>query len=311
MAEDEKQKSSFNHTIKNLSKNYWAVATIILAVLLILSIALNNTSSVSPTFAGNAVVDFAKSQGLNAELVDVAEDEGLYLVTLNIDGQEVSVHATKDGKNMIPSLYPLTSTTNTNTNTNTQTEIPKTNTPTAKLFIWSYCPYGVTALTPFAEVAKLLGTDANFKVYLYYAGHGDFEEQQNKIQACIQDLGYEQYWDYAEGFANNIYNKCSGDIDCNLEESTKLMNTLGIDSSKVLSCVDTKGDTLLEEHYNAAKDAGVSGSPSLVVNDVLTSTARTAEAYKQAVCSAFTTDAIPAECDETLSSSAGTTSGSC
>jgi len=307
MAEEQETKK-FKSTIKNLSKNYWAVATIVLAVLLVLSIALNQEPKVNPTIAGNAVVDFAKSQGMDAELISVTEEQGLYFVTLNIDEQEVSVYTTKDGKNMISSLYPLTSTTNTNTNTNTQEEVPQKEIPTAELFIWSYCPYGVTALAPFSEVAKLLGDSANFKVYLYYAGHGDFEVQQNKIQACIQDLGFD-YWDYAETFANEIYTKCSGDADCDLEESVKLMKSLGINSDAVLSCVETKGEALLEEHYNKAKDAGVSGSPSLVVNGVLVSVSRTAEAYKQAVCSAFTT--APTTCEETLSSTSGTSSGSC
>ena len=78
--------------------------------------------------------------------------------------------------------------------------------PSIGLYIWSYCPYGVTAQVPFAQVAETLGTDANFKIYLYYAGHGDYELQQNKIQACIQDLGYEtEYWEYSQGFVNNIY----------------------------------------------------------------------------------------------------------
>lgn len=78
--------------------------------------------------------------------------------------------------------------------------------PEVGLYIWSYCPYGVTAQLPFAQVAEALGESADFQIYLYYAGHGDYELQQNKIQSCIQDLGYEnEYWDYSQAFVNNIY----------------------------------------------------------------------------------------------------------
>lgn len=145
---------------------------------------------------------------------------------------------------------------------------------------------------------------------LYYAGHGDFEEQQNKIQACIQDLGYEnEFWDYVETFASTIYNECSGDIDCDLKESTTLMNSLGINSGAVLTCVEKDGETLLAEHYAAAQELGVTGSPTLVINGVKASVSRTAEAYKQAVCSAYET--TPTVCETELDSTATTTSGSC
>ena len=33
--------------------------------------------------------------------------------------------------------------------------------------------------------------------------------QQNKIQACIQKLEPEKYWDYAAGFVTDIYNSDS------------------------------------------------------------------------------------------------------
>ena len=84
--------------------------------------------------------------------------------------------------------------------------ITQSATPEVGLYIWSYCPYGVTAQVPFAQVAETVGSSADFQIYLYYAGHGDFELQQNKIQACIQDLGYgDEYWEYSQGFVNNIY----------------------------------------------------------------------------------------------------------
>jgi len=100
-----------------------------------------------------------------------------------------------------------------------------------------------------------------------------------------------------------------GNIECDLDESTKLMKSLGIDSAKVLACVDSQGDSLIEADFENAKSVGVEGSPSLLVNGVKVSSARTADAYKTAICSGFTD--VPEECSETLDSTGSTASGSC
>jgi glutaredoxin len=307
------KKTGYKNLLKSLKQNYWISATIVLAILLLVSTSTNSCTGavVSLETAGANVLKFASEQGVEAEIVSVSEGDSLYEVILLINEQEAPVYVTKDGKTLVPQPIPLTEEqkeTSETATTATTEEIPTSENPSSELYIWSYCPYGVTALTPFTEVAKLLGGD--FKVFLYYAGHGDFEVQQNKIQACIQELGYTtEYWNYAETFATEIYEECYGDANCDLEKSTTLMNSLGIDSAAVFSCVETSGETLLEEHYNAAKKASVTGSPTLVINGIKASVSRTAEAYKQAVCSAYET--APTACDETLDSTAATTTGSC
>ena len=123
--------------------------------------------------------------------------------------------------------------------------------------------------------------------------------------------GLPHYGHLLTGFVKDIYPNCgvSRDIDCDKTGSIKLMNSLGIDSSKVMSCVDTEGDVLIQEHSQLASELGVTGSPTLVINGVKSNAARTSEAYKQAVCNAFNT--APAECSTTLDSSATTTAGNC
>jgi hypothetical protein len=54
---------------------------------------------------------------------------------------------------------------------------------------------------------------------------------------------------------------------------------------------------------------GVSGSPTLIINNVDYSGARTAEAYKTAICSGFTAE--PTECSQTLSEDSTSANGSC
>jgi hypothetical protein len=309
-----KKKSGSKKILNDLKQNYWISTTIILAILLTVSVISgisHEDETISPDDAGAAILQFALEQGAEAELINVTDTGSLYEVIISISGEEATIYATRDGKNLVPYVYPLTagSTNQTTTETTTpKTTTPKTLNPISQLFIWSYCPYGVTALTPFAEVAQLLG--GNLEVVLYYAGHGDFEIQQNKIQACIQDLGYTaQYWNYAKQFAADIYEACYGDLECDLKQSTELMDSLEIDSAAVLSCVDEKGEALLEEDYTKAQQAGVTGSPSLVVNGVKSSAGRTANAYKEAICSGYET--APAECDTALDSTTETTSGNC
>lgn len=311
---EEKKVSNKKNITEMMRKNPWIVSTLILGALIIVLLIGSFVGGitgkvVSSNEAGENLVKYLNGLASSeVTLIDTSTDQDMYLVTVGYQGEEIPIYVTKDGKYYTMSLLPISDSTS-QTNTQTQTEVPQTDMPSAGLFIWSYCPYGVTALKPFSQVAELLGDAANFKVYLYYAGHGDFEVQQNKIQACIQKLDSDNYWKYAETFVDEIYEKCYGDIDCDLEESTKLMDSLGIDSDAVLSCVDSEGEQLTEEDSNAAKSAGVSGSPTLVINGVKSNSARTAEAYKTAVCSAFT--ASPEECGQELDSTGTTASGNC
>lgn len=305
-----KRKFNTKDLTEKIRKNPWVLATVLLSVfcliLLVISFSGNLTGNVSQDKVGTYLVEFYNSKGFaGLELESVGIKDDFYIINASYQGETIPFYVTKTGYlvgNSLLSIVPVkTSTTNT--------EVVKSDKPTAELYIWSYCPYGVTALAPFADVAKLLGSFADFKVYLYYAGHGDFEEQQNKIQACVQESEPEKYWDYAKAFAENIYTKCSGDKACDLKESTALMKSLGIDSAKVLSCVETQGKQLLEEHSDAAQSAGVQGSPTLIINGVQTSVSRTAEAYKGAVCSAF--NDVPSACSQTLDSTGSTASGNC
>lgn len=311
------EEHSSEHTPKKkkhevLRENPWIISTFVLGIfvliMLIGSFGGMTGKAVSGSEAANAILDFANANGANAELVGVEKEGVFYKVTLSIQEQEIPVYVTKDGKYFTSSLISLVE-EETSTETET-TEIPKSDKPVVELFIWSYCPYGVQALTPFAEVASLLEDNADFKVVLYYDGHGEHETQQNKIQACIQEIDKEKYWDYAIGFVEDIYPTCSGDVECNEKESIKLMKSLGIDSDAVMSCVESQGEDLIAEDYARAKEVSVTGSPSLVINGVKASpSSRTAEAFKDSVCSAFNN--APETCSVELSSEAGTASGSC
>ena len=302
----DKFKTKFS--VEKLRENPWMLSTIVLGVVTLLLLISSVSGKITGAHAGDLVSDFVKAQtGSEAEIVSVDEFSGLYQVNILFQGKEIPLYLTQDGENLVQGVTPLSTLLPKKQPTDT-TEVPKSDKPKVGLYIWSYCPYGTAALGPFAKVAKLLKNVADFRVYLYYSGHGDHEIQQNKIQACIQNLGYD-YWDYAEAYVSDIYPKCSRDIDCDLTESTALMDKLAINSAEVLSCVEKDGDKLLEDDYNSAKALGVTGSPTFVINDVKVSASRNAEAYKSAICDAFNTS--PDTCNTKLDSDEATASGSC
>jgi len=307
---EEKKVEKFFHKKENI----WMSVSIVLAVILVISLGFNfSGKSISKDAAGNKAVDFIKTSfGADvSEFTNVTDLGKIYEITVPYQGQDIPVYMTKDGKYFISSAIDIAAVASTASNTaTTAKEVPKTDKPKVELYIWGYCPYGVAAQGPLAEVANLLKNSADFEAVLYYAGHGDHEVQQNKIQACIQKLAKDKYWNYAAGFVKTIYPKCGGDIVCDKNESVALMKSLGIDSAKVMSCVDSEGVSLTEADSLRASDNGVTGSPTLMINGVVVNVAsRTAEAYKTAVCNAFNN--APSECSSTLSSSSSAAQGNC
>ncbi|RLG17777.1 hypothetical protein DRN62_00070 [Nanoarchaeota archaeon] len=78
-------------------------------------------------------------------------------------------------------------------------------------------------------------------------------------------------------------------------------NSVGIDTNKVVQCVEKEGLDLMRAEAQITSQYKVFGSPTLIVNDVVYQGMRTPEAYKQAICSGFVEP--PEECNQTLSGS--------
>jgi hypothetical protein len=300
---------------KELKKNPWIISSLVLGILtLILLISIFsgsvNGKIISKADAGEMLLNFYESRGADGLTLDSVETEGnFYKVDLIYEGQNIPFYMTKTGYMMGNELVSVI-TEEISLDPPLQ-NIPKSDKPVIELFIWSYCPYGVLAQGPMAEVVAILGDAANFKAVMYYDGHGPYETQQNKIQACIQEKDNDKYWDYAAGFVEDIYPICSQsrDVECDAAESIKLMKSLGINSEEIMSCVESEGADLIAADSAYARSVGVSGSPTVLVNGVKANVARSAEAYKGAVCEAFTE--APQECGEILSSNTTTVSGSC
>ena len=113
-SQEEKGSDEIKKQVKNVSnsfsRNPWAVATIVLAILLVLMYfnPINSSSKgIGKEAAGLAVLNFIESRGGQAEITEINEQPDLYEVVLTIDDQILPVYLTKDGQNLAPNLIPL------------------------------------------------------------------------------------------------------------------------------------------------------------------------------------------------------------
>jgi predicted DsbA family dithiol-disulfide isomerase len=314
--------------------NIWMITSIALIVVLagVLIFFGAGNGSTNTTTANNQDVsdkavkfinDNLVQPGTNATFVSSSEFEGLYNVTVEYQGRNISVFLTKDGSNMFISS-PLNISQElpqeTPTATPEPTEIPKTSKTTAQLYVMAFCPYGLQAEAAMKPVVDLLGTDADIQVhFIANVGgttpdsvsslHGAVEAQEDLRQVCIMKY-YNQktYWNYMTTINNNcssLYRDASYDA-CWKNAATKA----GIDISKIDACsTGSEGINLLKADETLTTQYGISGSPTLLINGMTYNGARTADAYKAAICSGFTTS--PAACSQNLSTTGAAAAGSC
>jgi predicted DsbA family dithiol-disulfide isomerase len=321
----------------------WKILTFVLVVLLVISIVtrgfnFSGTSTgtiVSKEQAKATAEDFIKKNliqpGVTIIVNDVKEENGLYSLAITVTAQgqtqNVNSYITKDGQIFFPQginieTFGATNPSTTNTgNTNTQPQnVPKTNKPAVELYVMAFCPYGMQAENAMSPVFSLLGDKADIQVHFIASVtgttpdsiqslHGPVEAQEDLRQVCIMK-NYDQatVWKYID----SINSDCSSKYrDASYEDCWKSSaESAGIDVAKIETCsTGTEGVNLMKAEDALASENGVSGSPTMFINGVTYSGARTSEAYKTAICNAFTT--APSECTEALSNTATTAAGNC
>jgi len=270
------------------------------------------TYAKSPSEIGKEIVDYINTnlvENGGVGLVSVEEESGLYKITTSYLGREIPVYATKDGKFLI-TINGMIDMTEELPETPQTGEIPKTDKPTVDLFVMSQCPFGVQAETNIKPVVELLGDKIDFNLYFiarktgdgFSSLHGEEEVNEDLRQVCIMQYYPEKFWDYLEcvdkDYRNigSVWENCAEDV--------------GIDTDIIKTCAEgDEGETLLSDNIAVGNSKGISASPTLLINGVMYSGSRTPEAFKSAICSAFTTE--PEECSTVLNSTGGDASGSC
>jgi len=293
----------------SLKTNPWIVSTLVLAFLVLLLIfgsVFNITGKgISADKAGENILSFATAQGLDASISNVKEEGNFYLVSLSIDGSDVPVYVTKDGKYFTSSLIPLeegkeNTNTNTNTNSNTnpntnvQKDIPKSDKPKVELFVMTHCPYGTQSEKGIIPTVEALGSKVDFKVrFVHYFMHGDKEEKETYNQVCIREEQNAKFLPYLECFLASTGSE---------DDAKKCLDTVKIDKTKLNTCISSgKGKEYYEVDKKLSNDYGVQGSPTLVINGVQANSVRDSSSYLKTICGAFN-NAPTTECSKQLSS---------
>jgi hypothetical protein len=294
------------------------IAIIIAGILIAGAVIYTNRGKISQKFpevlssqvAAEKAIDFINKnllqQGTTASLVSVIEENGLYKLKLKIGDKEYISYVSKDGKLLFPNEgVSLEEKPIAQEEKKTAQEIEKRDRPDVKLFVMSYCPYGLQMEKAYLPVYNLLKDKAEMGVYFVdYIMHEKKEIDENLRQYCIQKDQREKYSNYLGCFVKD------GDFE-------KCLFETGVDKDKMNSCISQTDQTFkITQSYNDKstwlngnfpkfdiyadlnEKYGVQGSPTVVINDVVANVERSPEKFKEAVCQAFNTP--PAECSQKL-----------
>ncbi|HNV01198.1 MAG TPA: thioredoxin domain-containing protein [archaeon] len=213
-----------------------------------------------------------------------------------------------------------------------QTQMTKSDIPKVNLYIMSFCPFGLQAVGAFMPAIQLLEKNIDFNlsyvIYSDYASnygqdwsaycfdeeekycsmHGIEELNENIRELCIQKYQKDKLWDYMSLLVDDY---TAGKVSTrNISTMWKeYATTAKVDIAAVEKCFNEEAETLLAEQVTLNAKYGVQGSPTAIINDAKYSGARTADAFKTTICSAFNT--APSECEGTLDSTATAAAGSC
>jgi len=336
-----------SHAVKMKASTLWQIIAGVLAIVLVVSIvtggfklAKGTGTAVSADAAGKKAIDFINERltlagaNVTATLGAITEKNGLYAANVDIGGQTMETFITKDGSLLFPQAIPLnpeatqlpadTTATNETAAANAQAKAQAaaytpSDVPNFKMFVMAFCPYGQQAEAAVQPVAELFGDKIAFEphyvIYSNYGNdcldaekkycslHGLKELKEDVRQMCIWKNYPAKWWDYASAINEN----------CALTDIETCWSPIaqqkGIDVQKIKDCQANEAETLLAAELALDKEFGVTGSPTMFVNDEKYANARTADAIKTALCSAFTT--APADCDTALSATTAPAAGGC
>jgi uncharacterized membrane protein YgcG len=184
------------------------------------------------------------------------------------------------------------------------------NKPKVELFVMSKCPFALQSEKGLIPVLELFEDKIDFKLrFVSYAMHGKEEIDENTVQYCIQKEQPEKLYDYLKCYLEdqnpNYWGYCRSQV--------------GINKTVLDSCIEeTDLEFKITELYNNESswqggrfppyniDSGLNnqynirGSPTLVINGVISSAGRDSASYLEEICEAFSQP--PEECDQVLSS---------
>jgi len=313
------------NSLKIKKKTIWQAATAVLAVILIIVIATKGSSNgagvITANDAGEKTVDFINNflTDGNKEIVlnNVVEENSMYKVEFEVEGQTYPSYVSKDGTLLFLQVIDMdkaieegaggSPTDDSGAAEAPPSSVPKLEKPEVELFVMSHCPYGTQMEKGAIPVAELLGDKIDFSVkFVYYAMHGKTEIDEQLNQYCIQNEQNDKYLPY---------------LKCFLEagKGEECLSTIEIDTDAMDACVAATDEELsitknFEDQstwlngryplFDTAKELNtkynVRGSPTLIINGESASSGRDSASILNTICNSFT-DA-PEECATQISS---------
>jgi len=276
------------------------------------------------------ITEAGKREGETVSLISWEKGNGFYKLNFKIGKKEYQSFVSEDGKYLFPYAIDLISEIAKEESQTSVSQIEKRDRPEVKLFVMSYCPYGLQMEKAYLPVHALLKGKVDFGIYFVdYIMHGKKELEENLRQYCIQKEEKQKYDNYLSCFIKegsyekaNIFEKCLAKAKIDEE---KLENCL-LETDreyKISSLYQDKSSWLNGRYpkFNVQSDLnekyGVKGSPTLVINDsvivqnpqycpqgnikclVVSDFDRSPEKFKEVICQSF--QSSPAECTQTLS----------
>ena len=269
-------------------------------------------TNIGPKAAKEKIEKLVADSGGAVTVGDAVLDGDMYKVTITANGNDQELYVTRDGKKLIQGVITFEEIEKQKELANQEkpvaAEVPKSDKPKVELFVMSYCPYGTQMEKGILPVVAALGGKIEYSLrFVDYIMHGDKEIAENLRQYCI---------------SKNNPEKLSAYLTCFLKKgegtSDTCLASAGIASAGVKSCV-AQVDTKFSVTKNAADKNtwsngqfptfnvdkednlkyGVQGSPTLVINGVVSDAGRDSASILKTICGAFNN--APKECEAKLS----------
>jgi hypothetical protein len=292
------------------------IVVILIVFLVIMLSPSANSLSVPMQPCAEKVIGYANENlvlpGTIVTFKSVAEKRGMYEIHGTYQSQDVTIYTTKDCTMLFTNGINMSASVGTASPKPTPAPIPvKTARPSVDLYVMAFCPYGTQAESAMKPVVSLLGSKADIQVrYItnvrgstvdsVQSLHGLSEAQEDLRQICIQQKYPAKFWDYLDTFNARCYPLSQNLTSLNAcwRNTTA---SLGIDTASIETCsTGFDGLEMLKTAESDANQNGATASPTLLINGVKYSGARTPDAYKTAICNSF--DTAPVECGTTLAS---------
>ena len=177
--------------------------------------------------------------------------------------------------------------------------------PTMQVFIMSHCPFGTQMVKGILPVMEKFKGKANIEVrFVGYTMHGAQEDLDNNRMICVREEQNSKLIPYLECFVSNTGSEA---------DSQKCITQVGLDKSKLDSCMDLRVAEYMKADKELNTKYGVQGSPTVILDGKEASIyPRDPTTVAKALCDAFTSNK-PSECSLTFSTtnpSAGFGTGS-